>query len=806
MRKKTVTSSLPLASPKAASSGADSRNVYREPPRENIRIVDALPVPLAFPCPDKSKILFVQSAPLPQIELLAEPIAQLAGTRISARTHSVQRRSQNVRMWVYDLSGNRNTEICALPLAFYHPVWSPDSRKIAFQVKVRTCVELWVADAAAGTSKRLGDARLNNILTDGEGYSWLADSRTLFAMLVPDNHKKPPNPPEHPEGPIIKEAAGKTSQLRTFQDLISSSTDEATFAYFATSQLSFINTDTGEVTKAAKPDLYEWACVSPDGCHILVKRLRRPFSCRVPYAWFAASFEVLSRNGVLEETIAVRDTQDEVPRQGVVTGPRLLQWQPYHAATLVWAEAQDGGDPTRKSDFRESVYRWDANASTPPQMVARLAERLIKIEWLSARDEAIFREYDREKRWRTVSHTTLTTDGDAHRTTLFSLNRNDDYANPGDFVTEILPSGQTVILMEDDAVYLAGEGASPEGTRPFLDRFNIRTKEKARVFLAAAGHHESFCAFTDPGKRRILIWSESPQMPRNLFALDLDDRKRTRITDVQPPSQELSRVRKEILRYKRADGVELSGTLYLPPDYDGRGKLPAIMWAYPREYSTSAEAGQIRGSSVTYTWPSPLSPLHFALHGYAVLDEVAMPVIGPPETANDTFVAQISSSARAAIDAMDARGIIDRQRVVVGGHSYGAFMTANLLAQTDFFAAGIARSGAYNRTLTPFGFQGERRSYWEAPAIYSNLSPFAAADKIKSPLLLIHGQVDSNSGTFPEQSERLFQAISGQGGTVRLVILPLEDHSYRARESVLHTLAEMIAWADRFAGRVRVEL
>ena len=270
MRKKTVTSSLPLASPKAASSGADSRNVYREPPRENIRIVDALPVPLAFPCPDKSKILFVQSAPLPQIELLAEPIAQLAGTRISARTHSVQRRSQNVRMWVYDLSGNRNTEICALPLAFYHPVWSPDSRKIAFQVKVRTCVELWVADAAAGTSKRLGDARLNNILTDGEGYSWLADSRTLFAMLVPDNHKKPPNPPEHPEGPIIKEAAGKTSQLRTFQDLISSSTDEATFAYFATSQLSFINTDTGEVTKAAKPDLYEWACVSPDGCHILV--------------------------------------------------------------------------------------------------------------------------------------------------------------------------------------------------------------------------------------------------------------------------------------------------------------------------------------------------------------------------------------------------------------------------------------------------------------------------------------------------------------------------------------------------------
>jgi dipeptidyl aminopeptidase/acylaminoacyl peptidase len=259
-------------------------------------------------------------------------------------------------------------------------------------------------------------------------------------------------------------------------------------------------------------------------------------------------------------------------------------------------------------------------------------------------------------------------------------------------------------------------------------------------------------------------------------------------------------LQKRLISTDRGDGVQLSGLLHTPPGYDPArdGRLPLIIWAYPHDFGSAGTAGQVRGSSTRFTRLTASDPAWFVLRGYAVLADATMPVIGDPETKNDTYIEQITAAAAAHVKALTEVGIADPARVAVGGHSYGAFMTANLLAHTDLFAAGIARSGAYNRTLTPFGFQTERRSYWEVPDVYDRVSPFRYAHRIGAPILLVHGADDGNSGTFPVQSERLFQAIGGNGGIARLVVLPLESHSYVARESVLHVLAEQFSWLGRW--------
>jgi dipeptidyl aminopeptidase/acylaminoacyl peptidase len=387
--------------------------------------------------------------------------------------------------------------------------------------------------------------------------------------------------------------------------------------------------------------------------------------------------------------------------------------------------------------------------------------------------------------------------------TLFDLSANDSYNDPGQLLTETRPDGEEVAVQEGEWVYYLSRGMSAQGARPGLLRWNLATRAQETVFRSGEGSFEQFIQFLDRERRTFLVRHESPTEPPNYFIGELGSAARTRITDVRDPAPQLTGIRRTVLKYARADGVPLSGTLYLPPGYEPGKRIPALIWAYPLEYSDAATAGQVRATPTRFTYFRGASPLFFLLRGYAVLMDATMPVVGDPETMNDTFVEQIVGAAKGAIDALDSLGVVDRKRVLVAGHSYGAFMTANLLAYSDLFAAGIARSGAYNRTLTPFGFQSERRTFWEAPGVYLKVSPFAHADQINEPLLLIHGEADNNSGTFPIQSERLYQAIRGHGGTVRLVLLPKESHGYSARESVLHTLAEMFDWADRFVTNAR---
>jgi dipeptidyl aminopeptidase/acylaminoacyl peptidase len=674
------------------------------------------------------------------------------------------------------------------------PVFSHDGRRFAFARDLADGVELWVGDSATGAARAVADLRLDDVL--GPAFAWTAQG-TLIARTIPVGRGEAPRAPTVPIGPIVEETAGKASQMATYQDLLRTPHDAALFEHYAGAQLAVVDATAGTAAPLGEPGLYTNLEPSPDGQYLLVERVKPPFSTRVPWFYFARATEVWDAAGRKVATLADLPVSDEVPRQGVPTGPREVAWQPLVPATVVWLEALDGGDPRKKVDHRERVMTLTAPFAATPSEVARLAERFAGLDWTGRPGVALVTEYDRDRRWRTTSLLDLASP--ATRKILFDLSVNDAYGDPGEPVMQTRPTGERVVVQDGDAIYLAGDGASETGDRPFLDRFSLATLRKERLFRCDEGRFESFLGFTGGSRSRGLVLSESKTDPPNLYVVDLAKSSRRKLTDYRDPTPELTRVTKELLKYARKDGVPLSGTLYLPPGYSPGTRLPALVWAYPLEYSDPATAGQVRGSTDRFPRVTGASPLAFLTQGYAVLMDATMPVVGDPETMNDTYVEQIAQAAQAAIDALDARGVVDRRRVVVGGHSYGAFMAANLLAHTDLFAAGIARSGAYNRTLTPFGFQSERRSFWEAPELYLRVSPFTYAHEINEPILLIHGEADNNSGTFPIQSERLFQALRGNGGTARYVVLPYESHGYRARESVLHTLAEMIEWADRWA-------
>ena len=533
-----------------------------------------------------------------------------------------------------------------------------------------------------------------------------------------------------------------------------------------------------------------------------MSRIQRPFSYLFPYNRFPKTLEVWDADGKSVRTIANLPLQDALPIQGVPTGPRSSGWIPTEPSTLIWAEALDGGDPRKKVTPRDKLMTLAAPFSSAPAELVKIEQRYQGRAFGEKDGMMMFYDYDRDKQRRRIFMTDYR--NPAKVTLVSDLNVNDRYNDIGQPIMKLRPNGTSVIRQNGDYIFLSGAGASPEGDRPFFRRMNLKTLKTEEIFRSGTEDYEAFIGMVDETGTTFLTRKESVTSPPNVYyhqvcppgtnCIAVANRK---ITDFSDPAPQLRGIEKRLVKYKRDDGVDLSFTLYLPPGYKEGTRLPTVVWAYPLEFTDAATAGQVTGSTNRFTQIGGISHLFFLLQGYAVLDDATMPVVGNPETVNDTFVKQIVSSAKAAIDKGVEMGVVDPDRVGVGGHSYGAFMTANLLAHSDLFRAGIARSGAYNRTLTPFGFQGERRSFWEATKLYTDISPFFYANKINEPILLIHGEADNNQGTFPIQSERLYAAISGNGGTARLVMLPLESHGYSAKESVEHTLHEMIQWFDK---------
>jgi len=772
------------------------QSFYKLPPKEVVVILDAQPTPMVSVSPRSDAMLLIEYKPHPSIEILAQPFLRLAGIRIDPQLHSRQRLQQYTRFTIKWFDGRKDVAIEAPDdVRIGAPVWSYDGKKIAFRHDLEDGVELLIANTVTGKIKKIPNLRLVDIL--GSAYTWTCDNRHLLVRTMPVGQHIAPENPIIPQGPIIEETSGKFAKVQTYQDLLKTPYDEDLFEYYANTQLVFVDSETGEVETIGNPGLIMGAEESPDSRYLLVEKLKRPFSYRVPYYYFTRTTEVWDRSGALIATIADLPMSEEIPTQGVPTGPRDVTWQIHKDATLVWAEALDGGDPMKKVNHRDRILCLEAPFSAEPGEILQLQHRYQEIEWTARRDEVIITEFDRDRRWRTSAFINFKKPT-ATRKVIIDLSINDAYNDPGVPVSETTADGETFMAQDGDWIYLSGSGATEAGDRPKLARFNLKTLKQEILFQCDTGSYERFLTFVKGDRKRILTRYETKAVPPNYFVTNLSNGERRAITDFIDPAPQLTSVKKSLVKYYRSDGVQLSGTLYLPPGYQAGTKLPLIIWAYPMEYSDPSTAGQVRGSPNSFTFFRGSSPLFFLTQGYAVLMDATMPVVGDPETMNNTFIEQVVNSGRAAIDMLDAMGVADRNRVLVTGHSYGAFMTANLLAHSDDFAAGIARSGAYNRSLTPFGFQSERRSFWEAPEIYMKVSPFTYADKINEPLLLIHGEADNNPGTYTMQSERLYQAIKGNGGTARLVLLPHESHGYIARESVLHTLAEMFEWADKY--------
>jgi dipeptidyl aminopeptidase/acylaminoacyl peptidase len=769
---------------------------YKVPPTEVVDILDTPPPPRVLISPRGDLLALAEHASMPSISDLARPLLRIAGLRITPTANARQQLTFYTGLTLTDLKDGSSRAI-PLPrgIKIGLPAWSYDGSWLAFPRYKDDGVELWVASSKTAEARLLTPLPINTVLNPG--FKWMPESDRIIAFAVIQNRGLPPRHPEIPAGPDVQETSGLVSKVATYQDLLKTPYDESLFDYYGSSQVVEIDLASGETRKIGSPGIYRFAVPSPDGKYFLVHRIKRPYSYSVPYDDFARALEIWDREGKLVHILADLPPADDVPLNGVPTGPRSPEWQPLRPATLLWVEALDGGDPEKEVPYRDRLVSLAAPFVSEPREAMRIRHRYGGTVWLASLGNAFVTERDWKKRWETTYLVNLERPEVAARK-VFDLSRQDAYNDPGDIVLATTRSGESVAVQDKDWVYLSGRGASPQGDRPFLDRMNLKTSEKKRLFSCRESKYEAFVDFLGNSHDQIVVTSESRTEPPNYYVVNLKTERKRAVTDFKDPAPQLTGAKKELVRYKREDGVELSGTLYLPPGYREGEKLPVVIWAYPLEYSDARVAGQVRGSPNRFTRVRGASQLLFITQGYAVLDGAQMPVVGDPKTMNDTFVEQIVANARAAIDMLVARGIADRKRVGVGGHSYGAFMTANLLAHCDLFAAGIARSGAYNRTLTPFGFQNERRTFWEAPEVYFSLSPFMHADKINEPILLIHGEADNNSGTFPIQSERLFHALKGFGATARLVLLPCESHGYTARESVLDVLAEMFEWFDKY--------
>jgi dipeptidyl aminopeptidase/acylaminoacyl peptidase len=555
----------------------------------------------------------------------------------------------------------------------------------------------------------------------------------------------------------------------------------------------YLDAASGKLTPFGKPAIYTMIRPSSDQAHLLVGWLHRPFSYQVTAGSFPQEVEVWDRAGKTEYKVASLPLSDRVPLAGVRTGPRAYQWLPDRPATLVWTEALDKGDPKAKVPFRDKIVMIAAPFSGEPKEIFKTQERFRSLEPLAG-GMALVRDFERVKRIERTLEINLDKPG-AEAKVIFSLNEKDAYRDPGNPVLRTTAAGRREVVQSGDEIFLQGTGSSPTGDHPFLDRFNLVTGKSQRLFQSGSEAYESIVAVLDDSGTRLLTRRESPAEPPNYYIHDGSNAKA--LTSFPSPAPQTAGITKQLVTYKRADGVPLSFTLYLPAGYKAGTKLPALVWAYPYEFSDVETAGQVTGHEAQ-AFPELNYHQLFVLHGYALIDNAAMPIIGDAETVNNTYVDQLLMDAQAAVDKAVEMGVADRSRIGVFGHSYGAFMTANLLAHSNLFRAAVAESGAYNRTLTPFGFQAERRTFWEAPDVYTKMSPFWYADKIKTPLLMIHGEADDNTGTYPIQSERMYAAVRGNGGTVRLVMLPAEAHGYRGKETMEHVLYEEVTWFDKY--------
>ena len=807
----TSSSSAPVASSAAAVARDAPGSNYDKPPQN---VLDAMLAPSPpVPTPNANGDLLIMTSWLdyPPMTRVAEPFLKLAGVRLEPRTRARHDTPGGYGitpcardMTVVTVATGAETRVQLPRGCAQSAMWSADGKHFVFR-NTADSVELWVGDATTGQMHVVANARLNPML--GWTMQWMPDQKSLLVKLVPDDQGAPPTAQAAPFAPNVQETSGEKGESSTYEtrDTLASKHDEDLFDYYATSQLALIDASSGAITKIGKPAIFTDVDVAPDGEHVRVAVIHKPYSYVTTYDRFPHDVAIWDKQGKVVHAVASIPLADRVPVHGVRTGPRNFEWRSNEPATLIWGEALDGGDWKAKVPARDKVMMQKAPFTSPPIEVMRTEQRFEDASY-GDRGLALVGEYDDNRHWMRTYAINLDDRG-SKPVTIFDLSSDEHYKNPGHPISKQLPNGQWVLRQDGDAIFLAGQGSSPDGDRPFVDRFDLKTKKGQRLFRSDKTSYESFVAFGADGKT-ILTSHQSPTDPPNVFARTLGTpitapadeavfaSTSRAVTHVPDPTPAVRAIKKRLVKYKRKDGMDLSFTLYTPPDYKEGQRVPAVLYAYPLDYADPSKAAQVTGSENLFTRLRLYKLMLLA--GYAVIDSASFPIVGDPKRAYDTYLDQLVEDAKAAVDKAVDLGVVDRDRIGVTGHSHGALMTVNLLAHSTLFKAGVATSGSYNKTLTPFGFQNERRSVWEATDVYLKVSPFFFADKTKLPLLIMHGEDDANPGTTPLQATKLYEAIRGNGGVARLVMLPHEPHWYTALESNEQYVAEMIRWFDKY--------
>ena len=776
---------------------------YQKPSKEILDLVEFERPPSILYDENKNFMLFLFRDNYKSIAELSAKELRLGGLRIDPKTNIGSRVTYYNNVKIRNLKNQKSeiTQVKGLPKnpKLSNISWSPDQKRIALTNTTETGVELWVLELENGSVTKLTESNLNSNI--GSVINWFSDSENMLVKMISNNRRPLIDTNKIvPDGPTISTNFGEKAQNRTYQDLLKNKFDEHNFEQLSTSTIYKVSID-GSVKKWMDDGMYRTISFSPNGEYVMISQINKPFSYLVTYSRFPTETNIYNKDGDFVSNLQKVPLIEELPKgfMSVRTGKRSFSWRPDKGASLTYVTALDSGDPSKKVDFRDEVYELNYPFSGKGKFILKTINRFSGIDW-GTKDMAI--AYDTW--WNTrnrKSYVFNPSNPNIKPKIISDRNYQDTYSDPGNFLRSRNEFNRSVLKMHYGNIFLRGQGFSPSGQFPFIDKVNTKTFEKTRVYQSSYTDKIESIIDYDPKKNQLTVSIESPTEYPNYYTKKVKSGKLEKLTNLKNPFLELQNVKKEKITYLRNDGVELSGILYLPLNYDKekKEKMPMILWAYPREFKDRQSASQNTKNSNEFTYPYYGSMVYWVTKGYVVLDDASFPIIGEDENEpNDNFRNQLVANAEAAIDAVDKMGYIDRNRVAVGGHSYGAFMVANLLSHSNLFAAGIARSGAYNRTLTPFGFQSEERSYWEAPDVYYTMSPFMHADKMKTPLLLIHGEDDNNSGTYPMQSERYFNALKGLGATVRLVMLPKESHGYRSKESIYHVLWEQDQWLDKY--------
>jgi len=779
---------------------------WQTPPEEIMKVLHAPQLPWTWTAPTGEYLFLAEPLHYPPLAEMGAPMHKLAGMRINPANNGYHGDHGGTSPHVIRIEDGAKTEL-ELPAGaeVLYVVWNVDGQRFALAINYSDRIELWTG-SVDGKIKKIENIHLNPLM--GNPVRWLPDQERLLVRRIPERGPAP-TAPVIPAGPEIREGAGaKARSTYEARNLLETAYDDELFSYYTSCELVIVEPETGNMKVLGEPATYTTAEFSPDGTYILIERLVGPWSHEVAYRRFASEAEIWNDQGEKVAGVYSYPLADAVPVRGEIEGPRSISWRPTAPHTLYWVEALDGGDPMAEVPHRDRLMRLDAPFTLDAEEVFRAKHRIQprRNAWAEEGGVLMLTENERMRRWRYV----WLLDVDKGTSRLwFDMDESDSYNNPGSPLRKQMSNGTWVMRQLKDAVYFQGSGATDQGDRPFLDLRNLETGESTRIFRCDPDRYESVAAFAGDGDNFILR-SESPVDVPNYYLATPGKKikaaegeatrelERVPITHFEDPTPELRQIEKRIVRYEREDGVPLSFQLNLPPGYKEGTALPTVIYAYPQEYASASTAGQVRGSTRRFLRIRGASHLYFLLQGYAVLNQTAMPMVGDPETTYNTFVPQLVADAEAAVAKAVDMGVTDPERIGVIGHSHGGLMVANLLAHTDLFKAGIARSGSYNKTTQPFGFQSERRSLFEARDVYIQVSPTFFADQVNEPVLIIHGNDDSNPGTLTFQSEIFYEAVRGSGGTARLVLLPYEDHGYGSMESIEHVLWEQLRWFEKY--------